>query len=201
MLNNIFNIIIQNKNLLMLLTAIIYSVSIYATLSEHLLIFITFFTCGFLIFTIKNSFPLKYIVVWLLIFFFGVINTTLRLRDVDELLNLAPLNSEITGTITSIPQGIREGKPKFFFNVDSIKFGTITKTLNDEKVLVTMNMPTRPEELKLYKSGTLSGRLSTPFKAGNPSQFDYGNYLRNHNTYAVFYANTFSPIEKEVGFW
>ena len=37
-----------------------------------------------------------------------------------------------------------------------------------------------------------------PFKAGNPSQFDYGNYLRNHNAYAVFYAKDFLLLDKEL---
>ena len=35
-----------------------------------------------------------------------------------------------------------------------------------------------------------------PFKAGNPSQFDYGNYLRNHNAYAEFYANDVEKVDK-----
>ena len=36
-----------------------------------------------------------------------------------------------------------------------------------------------------------------PFKAGNPSQFDYGNYLRNHNAYAVFYAKNYELLDSE----
>ena len=44
------------------------------------------------------------------------------------------------------------------------------------------------EKLKIYDYYKIKGRLSVPFKAGNPSQFDYGNYLRNFNVYAVFYG-------------
>ena len=35
----------------------------------------------------------------------------------------------------------------------------------------------------------ISGKLRTPFKASNPSQFDYGRYLKNFGVFSVFYAN------------
>ena len=61
--------------------------------------------------------------------------------------------------------------------------------LKNEKVLVTINnLEGNNAGLKIFNILKLEGRLSAPFKAGNPSQFDYGNYLRNHNAYAVFYA-------------
>ena len=137
-----------------------------------------------------------------LIFYLGVVNTSCRLKDVDELLNLAPLNSEITGTIVSIPQGQTEGKPKFFFDVDKIKFGSAEKGVKDEKVLVIYNAKEGEtfEGLRLYNSCVLTGRLSAPFKAGNPSQFDYGNYLRNHNAYAVFYAKSYKVLDNSPTF-
>ena len=93
-------------------------------------------------------------------------------------------------------------KTKFFFEVSEIKFGSVEKKLKNEKVLVTVNsFPNKPvsfEGLKLYNSMSLTGRLSIPFKAGNPSQFDYGNYLRNHNTYAVFYADGVTMLDKPL---
>ena len=124
------------------------------------------------------------------------------MRTVDDLLSIAPVNCEITGTIISIPQGINENKPKFFFNVKNIKFRNIEKDLVSEKVLVTINNynKTLSSDLKIYDSYKLKGRLSLPFKAGNPSQFDYGNYLRNHNTYAVFYAKDYEQINNELNF-
>lgn len=172
----------------MLISAFIYIFALIAVLSEKLLIFISVLSIAFIFFIIKRTFPLKYILVLTLLFYIGVINTSIRLKDIDELLNLTPINCEISGTIVSIPQGLAEGKPKFFFDVDKIKFGSVEKELKDEKVLVTLNSNDFNKDLKIYNSATLEGRLSSPFKAGNPSQFDYGNYLRNHNTYAVFYG-------------
>ena len=197
MLSNICNFIKQNKNILMLLSALIYSFALISTLSGNIF-WVSFLFCVFLILLLlKEYFPLKYILIWAILFFIGVANTSLRLKTTGELLNIAPVNSEVSGTIISIPQGVREGKPKFFFNVDKIKVGNSEKVIKNEKILVTINDAKNvPRELKIYSSGKMKGRLSLPFKAGNPSQFDYGNYLRNHNAYAVFYAETFSPMTK-----
>lgn len=186
----------------MLITASVYMLAVFATLSGNLLLFSVLLTAGLITLILKELFPLKYILVMGLIFYLGVVNTSCRLKDVDELLNLAPLNSEITGTIVSIPQGQTEGKPKFFFDVDKIKFGSAEKGVKDEKVLVIYNAKEGEtfEGLRLYNSCVLTGRLSAPFKAGNPSQFDYGNYLRNHNAYAVFYAKSYKVLDNSPTF-
>lgn len=181
----------------MLLTVSIYVLALFSVLSDNLLIISTLITIIFIGLIIKNILPLKYIVVWTLLFYLGIINTSTRLREQDDLLNLAPLNSEITGTIISIPQKTENNKIKFFFTVDEIVASGIKKDFKEEKVLVTLENY-EIKDLKLYSSASLKGRLSVPFKAGNPSQFDYGNYLRNHNTYAVFYAKTYLPINKEL---
>lgn len=200
MLNNLCLKLSQNKNLLMLITAGIYVVSLYAVLSENLLFFSVFVMIISLILVCKNCLPLKYIIIWTILFYFGIANTSSRIKDVDDLLNLAPVNAEISGTIISIPQGMSEERTKFFFNVKNIKFDSVEKSFDKEKVFVTMNSTDGIENLKLYNSVKLNGRLSTPFKAGNPSQFDYGNYLRNHNAYAVFYANSFELLDNSLSF-
>jgi competence protein ComEC len=183
----------------MLLTAGLYVISLYAVLSERLFLFSLILAIISIICIIKNYFPIKYIIIWNLLFIIGIANTSLRLRETDELLNLAPMNAEINGTIVSIPQGINEGKPKFFFKVDNISFDLFNKNLKNEKVLVTINdYNNNDNKLKIHDSYKLKGRLSAPFKASNPSQFDYGNYLKNYNTYAVFYANSFIKIDKKL---
>lgn len=197
MLNKFFTDLVQNKNLLMLVTVCIYILALYSTLSGKLFLFTFLFSVILIIFVIKKSFPIKYIIVWLIVFYFGAINTSLRLRNVDDLLNMAPINCNIEGTVVSIPQGKTEGKLKFFFKVDKIIFRSTEKNMKNEKVLVMMNESSYNEKIKLYSSGKLEGRLSLPFKAGNPSQFDYSTYLQNHNAYAVFYANSFVEVIKK----
>lgn len=195
MLNNFCLKLSQNKNFLMLITAGIYVVALFATFSGKLFLFSLLITGIFLFSLLKKLFPIKYIIIWTIIFYIGVVNTSVRLRETDDLLNMAPVNSEISGIITSIPQGKSEGKLKFYFDVDKIKFGSIEKLLKDEKVLVTLDY--LEQDINIYDSAVLKGRLSVPFKAGNPSQFDYGNYLRNHSAYAVFYAKKYMKIEKD----
>lgn len=202
MLSELCAQISQNKNVLMLISVGVYIFSLYCVLSENIFICALLFTVLMIFLILKEYLPLKYVFIWCLIFYFGIFNTSSRLKNVDELLSLAPVNAEITGTILTIPQGKAENKPKFFFNTDKIKFGTFEKSFKSEKVLVTINQSKLPhnhtDDLKVYNSYIMYGRLSTPFKAGNPSQFDYGNYLRNYNTYAVFYANDYKLLNTDL---
>ena len=168
----------------MFTTVGIYIVAIFSVLSGHLLIFATVFTILLIIALCLQLFPIKYILIWTSIFYLGVTNTSFRIKDTNLLLNIAPTNSTIYGKIISIPQIKNENKLKFFFEVNSVKYGDITQQIDKEKVFVTLNTN---EKLKIYDSYKITGRLSVPFKAGNPSQFDYGNYLRNFDTYSVFY--------------
>lgn len=186
----------------MLFTVVIYILALFAVLNNLLLIISLLFTAFAILSINKNYFPLKYIIVWTIIFYLGVANTSNRLKDVDELLSIAPVNSIIKGTVLSIPKGIAEGKPKFFFDVDYILYDSISKDIKNEKVLVTINNfdGKKFDDLKVYNSYELNGRLAKPFKAGNPSQFDYGNYLRNHDAYAVFYAKDYKLLENEKTF-
>lgn len=202
MIKEVCDNIIQNKNTLMFLTVGVYILALFAYLSGNVLIISGILTILLVWLGIKNYFPLKYIIIWSLIFYFGIINTSFRAKDVDELLSLAPNNSEITGTIVSIPKGADEGKYKFFLKVDSIKLDTGDSINLDEKVLVTFSPQNNliNPNLKVYDSYIFKGRLSQPFKAGNPSQFDYGNYLKNYNTYAVFYAKEAEKLNREVSF-
>lgn len=195
MLNRLCNTVIQNKNVLMLISTLVYMLSLVSVITEAVFAYVLLLTLIFIFFVLKNLFPIKYIIVWTILFYIGVFNTSIRIRDTDELLNLTPVNCEITGTIISIPQEISEGKSKFFFDVKEIKFDSVEKELQKEKVLVNINSKVQDTDLKLYNKVKLTGRLSPPFKAGNPSQFDYGNYLRNHDAYAVFYAKSFEKLD------
>ena len=195
-MKNFCGLVERNKNILMLLSAGVYILALYAVLSSHLLVVSLLFSIIFILLVCFEQIPIKYVIAWLLIFYLGVINTSSRLKNVDALLNLAPVNSEITGKVLTIPQGKLDGKQKFFFDVEKIKFGAVEKNFKHEKVLVTLNSD--DSNLNLYDSLILDGRLSAPFKAGNPSQFDYGNYLRNHNAYSVFYAKSFEKLDRKL---
>ena len=73
---------IQNKNLLMLLTVGIYILSLYGVLSGQIIEITLVVSLFFIFFIYKRLLPLKYIVAWLIVFYFGVFNTSIRLKDV-----------------------------------------------------------------------------------------------------------------------
>ena len=195
MLRDICSSVYHNKNLLMLVTVGIYILALFGTLSSCAIFMALILTILLAVSVIKDYLPMKIVIIWALIFYFGVINTSFRMKETDELLNLAPLNSTIYGKIISIPQN-NDNKTKFFFGVKKIEYDGIVKKFDNEKLLVTLNTD---EKLKIYDSYKIRGRLSTPFKAGNPSQFDYGYYLRNFDTYAVFYGrNPYSMKDMDI---
>ena len=195
MLKDIFSAVNMNKNILMLVSAGIYILSLYSVLSEQSILFASVLTILLIFGIIKNYIPSKIALVWVLIFYIGVINTTLRLKNTDVLMSLAPVNSTIYGKIISVPQ-TKDNKTQFFFDVNKIEFDDVVKNVNKEKVLVSLNSD---EKFQIYDSYKIRGRLSVPFKAGNPSQFDYGNYLRNYDTYTVFYGrNPYSMKDFDI---
>ena len=185
-----------NKNLLMLSTVGIYILALFSTLAGFGVWFALSLTLLFVFALVKELVPPKYILVWIFIFYFGVINTSFRLKVTDDLLSLAPVNANICGKIVSIPQAKGEDKVRFFFRVNKIEYDGMIKDIYDEKTFVTINTD---EKLKIYDSYKIKGRLGVPFKAGNPSQFDYGNYLRNFNTYSVFYGKELEKIDGKSG--
>lgn len=178
----------QNKNTVMFITAIIFMIGILAYFNDIAIISAFLLTILAVFLIIKNYIPTKYIIFWIVIFYFGFFNAYFRTANSDDLVQFARQNVTIQGQITSIPNSDGKGKTKFFFK---------TETLNGEnikgKTLITY---TGNEELKIGNYYQAKGKLRTPFKASNPSQFDYGKYLRNFNTYTVFYTDEITPAEK-----
>ena len=160
MLRDICSSVYHNKNLLMLVTVGVYILALFGTLSSYAVFMALMLTVLLIICVIRDYFPFKIIVVWALIFYFGVINTSFRMKETDELLNLAPLNSTIYGKIISIPQNNDGNKTKFFFDVNKIEYDGIVKTFDNEKLLVTLNTD---EKLKIYDSYKIRGRLFYSF--------------------------------------
>ncbi len=191
MIRDLCRKICLNKNVLMLITVGFYILALYSALSGIAFEFALCLTVIFIFVLIKDIFHPKYILIWIFVFYFGVINTNCRLKNTDTLLSISPLNATIWGKIVSIPQNKSENKTKFFFKVNKIEYDGMLKSIDNEKTYVTLS---GDENLKIYDCYKITGRLSTPFKASNPSQFDYGNYLRNFNAYSVFYAKDLTKI-------
>lgn len=191
MFSRIIELICKNKNIFLLITVGIYILALFSVLSSSYIILGLIFTLLLIIALVKNIFPVKYIFIWVFVFYFGIFNTSCRIKNTDLLYNISPCNAIVQGKIVSIPQSKNSEKTTFFFKPTLIESNKQEYHLQNEKLLVTLSSP---DKLKIYDSYKLQGRLAKPFKAGNPSQFDYGNYLKNYDTYAVFYAKQFSKL-------
>ena len=178
----------QNKNIVMFITAILFMTGILAYFNDIAIISAFLLTIIAVFLIIKNYIPTKYIIFWIFIFYFGFFNAYFRTANSDDLVEFARQNVTIQGQIVSIPNSDGKGKTKFFFKA---------ATLNGEnikgKTLITY---TGNEELKIGNYYQAKGKLRTPFKASNPSQFNYGKYLKNFNTYTVFYIDEITPAAK-----
>lgn len=193
MIRNSINEFLQNKNVMMFVTAIFFMAGILSFFNDCFII-LAFFVTALLGFLVLNKFiSYKYILLWGLVFYIGFLNASLRIKTEDVLLHFAPSDAVITGRIISIPNSNLQDKMKFFFEVTAV---------GDEKVhgrtLVSLsNAEGVFNGLNVGNTYQITGKLRIPFAAGNPSQFDYGKYLRNFKTYTVFYAESADCVKKK----
>lgn len=103
MIRDLCRKICLNKNVLMLITVGFYILALYSALSGIAFEFALCLTVIFIFVLIKDIFHPKYILIWIFVFYFGVINTNCRLKNTDTLLSISPLNATIWGKIVSIP--------------------------------------------------------------------------------------------------
>lgn len=185
MIRHILNFTVKNKNFLMLITAIIYIVGIFAYFTNLSPILCFIISLLGIIGILKNFVSAKTVLFWIFIFYFGFINCTLRIKTSDELVQLAPQNITLEGQIVSIPNSNFSDRTRFFFQTDKGK--TLVTVYNQQEDF---------SKLKIGNFYKIEGKLRTPFEAVNPSQFDYGKYLRNFGTFTTFYTD-YSKVKLE----
>lgn len=183
MVKNAINTALQNKNALMFITALIFMAGILAYFNDNAILCAGILTLTAVVTILKNYLPLKYILFWIFIFYFGFFNAYFRIHTTDGLVPYAWQEAVIEGQIISIPNSNTPDKTKFFLKADKINGKEVTG-----KTLVTFT-GNDFSNLQIGDNYEFSGKLRTPFKAGNPSQFDYGKYLRNFDTFTVFYTD------------
>ena len=196
MLRQILNFTVQNKNFLMLITAIIYILGVFAYFTNLSIFLCCIISILGIIGISRNFISPKLVIFWIFVFYFGFINCTFQIKNSDKLYEKAPFTGEIEGQVVSIPNSNFADRTKFFFQT------------KEGKTLVTVSSKSKDfSNLKIGNYYKISGKLRTPFEAINPSQFDYGKYLKNFNTFTVFYAENNdvkflqAPIEFKWKFW
>lgn len=186
------NTALQNKNAVMFVTALIFMAGILSFFNDSGILYAGILTFLAIFFIIKNYIPIKYIIFWIVIFYIGFFNAYFRIHSTDELAGYAGRQKiTIKGQIVSIPNSNDKLKTKFFFKTDKGKT-LVTVASNDEDF----------SQFQIGDFYEMQGSLRTPFKAGNPSQFDYGKYLKNFDTFTVFYADkeNCKPLDEKLSF-
>jgi len=192
MIREYINSTLQSKNSVMFITSIIFMAGILSYFNDCETVLAAIITFLGIVLTLRKQISIKYILFWLFVFYAGFFNSYFRVNNSDELYNISPTNGIIRGQIVSIPN-VTNTKTKFFFKVTSIN-----ETPINAKTLMTINEKTN--EYSIGDNLEIDARIRRPFKAGNPSQFDYGKYLRNFNTFTTSYANSTSdctPIDSD----
>lgn len=186
MIRNSISTALQNKNTIMFITALVFMVGILSFFNDNGILCAGILTLLLVFALIKNYIPFKYVIFWIFIFYFGFFNSYFKIHSTDELANYAGRQKvSVKGQIVSIPNSNDKLKTKFFFNVTNVSSKKVSG-----KTLVTI--ASDDEDFSQFQIGDfyeITGSLRIPFKAGNPSQFDYGKYLRNFDTFTVFYAD------------
>lgn len=191
------NSAVQKKFFLMFFTCLIYIMGLFAFFTENAVL-VSFLLLILGIFAIiKNYLSPRLVLFWYFMFFFAFFNANLRIKNSDTLYQIAPQNATIQGQIVSIPTNGQTnakanaifGKTKFFVEVSKIYYNGKVENIKAKTLVTIYSKGKKHLEFNIGDTYKLSGKLRTPFEVSNPSQFDYGRYLKNFGTFTVFYAN------------
>lgn len=176
---------LQNKNTIMFIAAFVFMSGILSYFYGNAIVCASILTIISVIAILKSFIPSKYILFWIFIFYFGFFNAYFKVKLTDDLVNFANNKVTLKGQIISIPNSNDKLKTKFFFSVNEIN----NKKVKGKTLITIASTDEDFSEFQIGNFYEINGRLKTPFKASNPSQFDYGKYLRNFNTFTVLYAD------------
>lgn len=184
-LRNSANTILQNKNVVMFAVAfafILGVISFYNGIEIQMAIFITLCTMLLMFF---NFLPIRFAILTLVMFYLGFFNSSLRIKDFDEISLLAPSEVKLSGQIVNIPESSNR-VCKFYMKIESANGKDSTG-----KVLIWVNDKQQNfSEFKIGNKFEIKGNLRRPNKIGNPSQFNYSRFLQNHGAYSILYTDS-----------
>ncbi len=178
------NDLLQNRNFVMCMASLFFMCGIMSFFSQKELLSAGIITIVLCILLIIRIFDIKRVLILAFIFYFGFAITFLKVKESDELISLAPANTDFYGQIISIPNSAEKGKVKFFFKVEKagdkeVKGKTLLTVSAEEKEISKLN---------IGQKITINGNLRQPFRSTNPSQFDYSSYLKNFGVFTVIYS-------------
>ncbi len=184
MIREYINSKLQSKNAVMFITSIVFMAGILSYFNNCEIVVAAILTISGILLILQRKLSTKYVIFWIIIFYCGFFNPYFRTHTSDELFNIAPLDTKITGQIVSIPSKTGS-KTSFFFDVYQAGSNQLKA-----KSYVTLYGDNAKTDFSIGDNLVIEGKIRRPFKATNPSQFDYGRYLRNFNTFTTVYAYT-----------
>ena len=111
--------IIQNKNFVMFFASLLFMCGILACFYGCSVLFAALFTFLMLVLLFTRIFEIRKIFIFTIIFYFGFFLTFCKIKNFDDLLYRAPVDTVLTGRIVSIPEISQEKDVKFFMQVES----------------------------------------------------------------------------------
>lgn len=138
---------------------------------------------------LKDKITCKGAVIYYLMFALALVNCNYRIKNHDDLSKFLPSKAVVSGTVLSIPTTNNPERTKFFLKADSGVFdGVKAENLKAQTIVTIYDTKENLAKLKIADKVKLEGKLRSPLKATNPSQFDYANYLKNHNTFSTLHV-------------
>lgn len=168
-----------------------YMVGIAGFLTGFVTPFAVFLFAMLIVALSKHFCSEKYAIACFLIFLVGFVNTSFRVKNFDELAAIAPKNEvTVVGKVVSLPSSSGEEFTKFSLDVQKYNlYKQKQKTVNS-KILVTFFANKKVyENIEIGDVISLTGRLTTPKSAANPSEFCYATYLKLQNIHARLFVN------------
>jgi hypothetical protein len=75
---------------------------------------------------------------------------------------------------------------KITLDVSKINYNGKSENVKAKTLVTVYSTHKNPLNFNIGDTYQIKGKLRTPFEVSNPSQFDYGRYLRNFGTFTVF---------------
>ena len=173
-----------------------YILGVIAFFMDKIVLFSTFLLLVLIFSVYKNLVSNKYAIIFYLAFAVALVNCNFQIKNFDDLSAFIPAEGTITGIVKSIPTTNNPGKSKFYLKVNEAKLQKYGESKQetvsniDAKTIVTVyDKPENISKIKIADKIELKGKLYSPIKAKNPSQFDYSKYLKNHSVFSTFYVN------------
>ena len=175
----------ENKNFMMCLASLVFMFGILTFFNSYEILCCSIFSFIAILILFLKILNYKRVILLVLLFYFGFFISYVKVKNYDDLLPLTPANMNFAGRISSIPQQNSTGKVRFFMDIENADGNAI----KGKTFVSVSDTVLNADKLNIGEKVKVEGYLRSPFKASNPSQFDYSKYLRNYNVFTVLYVN------------